>query len=424
MQNKIDAQYFCCVDDLALYLQTFAVTDYYFSLFHFFSFSYTRRGKYEISIEARNNISSSAALLNFSLKVVSDLGDISIRLYPAANADKVLHVSTGQVFEIEVSVANEQEVNYTFTYGESASKSVRTEKGYTKWSHKYDTPTDFNISINASVRGYSQREFVHVIAKLCGGPAIYFPNEYTEEDPQIVTRGTTIDFLKVNVEKKKECSKGEPVYSWDITPSQAISEAEKKKESFVFEARSLDTGDYTITLNVSYNDEKYPFKTFIRVVSSPLVAYLSGGSFRQVDSNLTQLTLNASQSFDPDDKDTKLNFKWQCKVENNSSPAVPDELCNSTEFVDIIDQESNETIKLRTNKFRTNVKYTFQVNVTEKASSRSSSAQQIVMLEPNIPQLEIRLVGSFQLNSILISLPQQNQVRILSVTIEEACCFV
>ena len=176
----------------------------------------------------------------------------------------------------------------------------------------------------------------------------------------------------------------------------------------MFEARSLDTGDYTITLNVSYNGEKYPFKTFIRVVSSPLVAYLSGGSFRQVDSNLTQLTLNASQSFDPDDKDTKLNFKWQCKVENNSSPAVPDELCNSTEFVDIIDQESNETIKLRTNKFRTNVKYTFQVNVTEKASSRSSSAQQIVMLEPNIPQLEIRLVGSFQLNSILISLPQQN----------------
>ena len=265
---------------------------------------------------------------------------------------------------------------------------------------------------------------MHVIANFCGAPAIYFPNKYTEQDPQIVTRGITINFLKVNVETKKECAKGEPVYSWDITPSQAISEAEKKKESFVFEARSLDTGDYTITLNVSYNDEKYPFKTFIRVVSSPLVAYLSGGSFRQVDSNSTQLTLNASQSFDPDDKDAKLNFKWQCKVENNSSPAVPDELCNSTEFVDIIDQESNETIKLRTNKFRTNVKYTFQVNVTEKAGSHSSSAQQIVMLEPNIPQLEIRLVGSFQLNSILISLPQRNQVRILSVTIEEACCFV
>lgn len=419
MQNKIDAQYFCCVDDLALYLQTFAVTDYYFSLFHFFSFSYTRHGEYEISIKARNNIS--AALLKFSLKVVSDLGDISIRLDPPANADKVLHVSTGQLFEIEVSVPNEQEVNYTFTYGKSASKSVRTEKGYTKWFHKYDTPTDFNISIKAI--GYNQSKFVHVIANFCA-PAINFLNKYTEQDPQIVTRGTTINFLKVNVETKKECPGDEPVYSWDITPSQAISEAEKKKESFVFEARSLDTGDYTITLNVSYNGEKYPFKTFIRVVSSPLVAYLSGGSFRQVDSNSTQLTLNASQSFDPDDKDTKLNFKWQCKVENNSSPAVPDELCNSTEFVDIIDQESNETIKLRTNKFRTNVKYTFQVNVTEKASSRSSSAQQIVMLEPNIPQLEIRLVGSFQLNSILISLPQRNQVRILSVTIEEACCFV
>ena len=390
-------------------------------MFHFFSFSYTRHRVYEILIKARNNISSSAALLKFSLKVVSDLGDISVRLDPPANADKVLRVSTGQIFEIEVSVPNEQEVNYTFTYGELASKSVRTEKGYTKWFHKYDTPTDFNISIKAS--GYSQSKSVHVIANFCA-PAINFLNKYTEQDPQIVTRGTTINFLKVNVETKKECPKGEPVYSWDITPSQAISEAEKKKESFVFEARSLDTGDYTITLNVSYNGEKYPFKTFIRVVSSPLVAYLSGGSFRQVDSNSTQLTLNASQSFDPDDKDTKLNFKWQCKVENNSSPAVPDELCNSTEFVDIIDQESNETIKLRTNKFRTNVKYTFQVNVTEKASSRSSSAQQIVMLEPNIPQLEIRLVGSFQLNSILISLPQQNQVRILSVTTEEACCFV
>ena len=329
---------------------------------------------------------------------MSDLGEISIQLNPAATIGNVLKIATKEVFEIEVSVLKQQPVNYTFQFGESDRKFVATDKGYTKVTHVYSAETDYNISINASVFGYTEQRFVHVIAKPCGPPAIYFPNIYKEHDPQIVTRGSKIDFLKVNLEKQSECSQGEPYYLWNISPAPtaAISEADKQKEAFVLQPRSLDNGNYSVTLNISYGKEKYWFETYIRVVSSPLVAFLSGGSFREVNSNLTKLTLDALKSFDPDQKESSgLNFEWSCKFDNNSFPPVPDEICNSTEFVKIPDTESaKDVIRLDTSKFREVVIYTFKVTVTK--DSRETSVQQRVSLLPNIPQLEIRLVASFQ----------------------------
>lgn len=363
-------------------------------------FSFTKYGKYPISITATNNIPASPPpTLTSKVQALSDIGEILIQLDPAPTIENVLEIATSQNFEIDVSVTFKQAVNYTFDFGDAVRKFF-TEYGYTKVTHQYKTKTDVNITITAQVEGYSEKRLVRVIARLCGPPAIYFPNSYTADDPQIVTKGTPIDFLKTRVEKTADC-RGDPEYLWNISPPpiQKVSESDKQKAYFKFEAGSLNIGDYSVTLNVSYSEsstgkeKKYYYKTHLRVVSSPLVASISGGSFREVDSsvNSTKLELNASKSTDPDNENSpNLTFKWMCKFENNLVPPVPHELCNSTVFVKLPGTGNQKIVNLDIDKFRENVTYVFRVTVSDQEHSRNQSAQQRVKLLPNIPSLEIR----------------------------------
>lgn len=328
---------------------------------------------------------------------MGDIGEILIQLDPAPTVENVLEIATGQTFEIGVSVSVKRAVNYTFQLEDRYDpKFVITDDGDTKVTHRYETKTDFNITVKAHVVEYSEERIVRVIARPCGPPAIYFPNSYKEKDPQIITKGTTIDFLKVRVEKTPDCQ-GDLEYLWNISPPpiRTISESDKQKPSFKLEARSLKIGNYSVTLNVSYTDkntqanEKYRYNTHLRVVNSPLVASISGGSLREVDSstNRTKLELDASKSSDPDNENS-LRFEWTCKFENNSVPPVPNELCNSTEFAKLPDLSDQNIVKLDIDKFRENVTYVFKVTVSE--GSRSQSAHQRVKLLPNIPSLQIR----------------------------------
>lgn len=332
---------------------------------------------------------------------MSDIGEIFIHLDPAPTVENVLEIATQQNFEIHVSVSVKQPVNYTFQLGKDDNKFVITNDGDTKVTHKFETETDFNITITAHVLGYEEERIVRVIARPCGPPAVYFPNSYKAEDPQIVTKGTKIDFFKIRVEKTADCQ-GDPKYLWNISPPPigGISESAKHKASFELEPGRLNIGDYYVTLNISYTDkntqveEKYWYNTYLRVESSPLVASISGGSYREVDSstNFTKLELDASKSSDPDNVNSKLSFEWTCKFESNSVPPVPDELCNSTGFVTLPGTNNQDIVKLDIDKFRENVTYIFKVNVSE--GSRSQSAQQRVKLLPNIPSLKIRYVFS------------------------------
>lgn len=368
-----------------------------------FFLSYTNYGKKTISIKAKNNLSTSPQPLTSTVQVMGDIGHILTQLHPAPTVENVLKIATKQQFEIDISLSVKQAVNYTFHFGGDSTPDgtdVVTDDGDTKVTHKYDKAGEYNITITACVFEYSEERIVHVTARPCGPPAIYFPNSYTEKDPQIITRGTKIDFLKIRVEKPTDCSQGldEPKYLWNISPSPvpAISNSVMEKASFELEPRSLDSGNYSVTLNISYNDtkitkteEKYWFSTHFRVVSSPLVASITGGSSREVDSrSITQLELDASKSFDPDNENSELNFDWMCKFENNSVLADPGELCYSTMFVKLPGGDNQKIVTLNMSKFREDVTYVFKVTVGE--GSRSDSAEQRVKLLPNIPSLEIR----------------------------------
>lgn len=365
--------------------------------------SYTNYGKKSVSIKAKNNITTSPSSLTFPVQVMGDIGVMLIQFNPAPTVENVLKIATKQQFEIGISVSVRQPVNYTFHFGEDSLPNTQndiTYDGDTKVTHKYNKEGEYNITITARVSEYSENRTVHVTARPCGPPAIYFPNSYTEKDPQIITRGTAINFLKIRVENPTDCSQelADPKYLWNISPSpvSAIPRPNMEKAYFELEPRRLESGNYSITLNISYNDtkitqteEKYWFTTHLRVVSSQLVASIAGGSSLEVDSSSqTQLRLEASSSFDPDDHSSKLTFGWMCKFENNSVQAVPDELCNSTVFVDLPNVGNRDVVTLDVNKFRENVTYVFKVTVRE--GSRFKSAEQRVKLLPNIPSLHIR----------------------------------
>ena len=331
---------------------------------------------------------------------------MSIQFDPAPTVEKVLKIATKQQFELGISVSGRQPVNYTFHFGEGSlpdTLDVVTDDGDTKVTHRYNREGEYNITITARVFEYSENRTVHVTARPCGPPAIHFPNSYTEKDPQIITRGTAINFLKILLENPTECSQElvEPKYLWNISPSPVpeISTSDMERAYLELEPRRLESGNYSITLNISYNDtkithteEKYWFTTHLRVVSSQLVASIAGGSSLEVDSSSqTQLVLNASNSFDPDNPDDSsksLTFGWMCNFEKNSVSAVPDELCNSTVFVDITFDGNKDIVKLNVNRFRENVTYIFRVTVSE--GLRSKSAEQRVKLLQKIPSLEIR----------------------------------
>ena len=365
-----------------------------------FSYSYTSGGEKQVIVTAKNNISGSPSTLSFPVKAKSEMGEILIQLRPAATVSGVLKISTKQNFGITVSTAGDQPVNYTFQFSdEFTSDPIVTADGDTKITHSYDKETNYDITMSANITGYSEKRFVHVIAKPCGPPGLYFPDSYTENDPQVITKASRIR-LETNVQKQ-DCALGELQYVWSIYRKgnsdsyelMTLPSAETSGPSYEIEPGSFEAGNYSASLNVSYKDsntqevEKYFFKTYIRVEKSDLVTVISGGSSREVDPRSSEeLTLDASGSHDPDSSQTSLGFKWECKFENNSVPSVPDELCASTTFVKL--SETSSILTYPFSKFREHVTYSFKVMVTK--DTRSAFTIQDVKLVPNIPSLEIR----------------------------------
>ena len=62
-----------------------------------------------------------------------------------------------------------------------------------------------------------------------------------------------------------------------------------------------------------------------QIISTPLAAVISGGTYRSV-SNLVDVCFDAGSSFDPDldmDKQTQLSYLWGCKSLPTNSSKLP-----------------------------------------------------------------------------------------------------
>ena len=334
--------------------------------------------------------------LHSLVRVKGKIGDIEITIRPERTDNGVLEISTNENFGITVSTKIKQKVNYTFKFSNDfPSLHVFALNGHTKITHRYEKEANYIVEIIASVLGYNETLYVRVVARECGPPSLFFPDEYTESDPQVITKATDSFRLNTRIEENDCDSKGKLRYQWNMTSVEGVAKSSQSGESFPINPRDLKAGNYSVSLLVTYSESqvetKYSFRTYMRVEKSNLVAKMKGGSLRQIDSKSTQfLTLDASDSYDPDvaqGTQGSLTFEWQCKMENNSIKSVTDELCNSTTFLDL--STNKEIASYVIARFRENVKYTFNVTITAN-DTRFASVTQEVMLRKGIPSLEIR----------------------------------
>ena len=355
-------------------------------------YRYTERGPKHVNIKAVNNISAKPEEKEIKVKVIGECIQVVVEVSPERTVDGVLKISTGQDFTIHVSTTPEQRVNYTFYFNEDSDTRVTNESDTTV-SHNYNSETNYNITLKGSPL-LCEDPFVPVIAKKCSPPSFLFPDRYTRSDPKVITKASPVDFLKVKepARNSDQCPNQEPPqYRWNI--SLESSAGSYNPEGFSTDDSSLDIpaqrlkiGNYSITLNVSVENNSYFFQTHVRVVSSALIADIKGGSYLEVDSQSLpnhKLTLDASGSKDPDSSQSELKFTWECKFKGNLTEETENETCLSTNFVKL-----NETSSKVAYRLRENVTYTFKVTV--RSEERSTSATQAVKLLPDIPSLTIR----------------------------------
>ena len=328
------------------------------------------------------------------MKAIGKCIQVVVEVSPERTVDGVLKISTGQDFTIHVFTTLKQRVNYTFSFNKDSTPDTRvTNEGDTTVSHKYNSEKNYTITLNGSPL-LCEDPFVPVIAKECSAPSLLFPDRYTRSDPKVITKASPVDFLKVKEPGRNsdKCPNQEPPqYRWNISLESSGGSYIPKgvsidESSLDIPAQKLDIGNYSITLNVSVENNSYFFQTYVRVVNSALIADIKGGSYLEVDSQSLpnhELTLDASGSKDPDSSQSELNFTWECKIEGNLTEKIENEICLSTNFVKL-----NETSSKVTYRLRENVTYTFKVTV--RSERRSTSAIQAVKILPDIPSLTIR----------------------------------
>ena len=360
-------------------------------------YRYTERGLKHVNIKAVNNISAKPEEKEIKVKVIGECIQVVVEVSPERTVDGVLKLSTGQDFTIHVFTTPEQRVNYTFYFNKDSTPDTRvTNEGDTTVSHNYNSETNYNITLNGSPLLCGD-PFVQVIAKKCSPPSFLFPDRYSRSDPKVITKASPVDFLKVKEPGRNsdQCPNQEPPqYRWNISLESSAGSynpgVSTDESSLDIPAQRLKIGNYSITLNVSVENNSYFFQTYVRVVSSALIAVIKGGSYLEVDSQSLpnhELTLDASGSKDPDSSQSELKFTWECKFEGNLTEETENETCLSTNFVKL-----NETSSKVAYRLRENVTYTFKVTVrsTVRSEERSTSATQAVKILPDIPSLSIR----------------------------------
>ena len=361
-------------------------------------FRYRTWGKKAIEITADNNIQGKNKTLQHELSVWGKMGNITVEVRPSMTTAHSLNISTDQEFEISVSSSENTAINYTFFFGNGHIVRESTSHGRTKVSHKYEEEIIVNVVIQASLGQYSENRTVLVQASDCGPPAISMNSLYTLDYPMVTTIALGM-VLKANVvsRRKSKCAMHDLKYQWHITETVANKEAApavpKNSRELRIEPRVLNKGKYMVRLTVTYRTNVFVFQTYIEVKRSLLVPHIMGGSFRTVAfSTKTPLTLNASQSQDPDypKGSANLEFTWQCA----SAPTQSGKLCGSSN-VSGISTGDGPSLTLNISSLTENVTYTFRVTVKSRGEQNGQSAEQKVLIEARgSPDLEIWLVAT------------------------------
>ncbi|XP_052761742.1 polycystin-1-like isoform X2 [Mya arenaria] len=154
-------------------------------------------------------------------------------------------------------------------------------------------------------------------------------------------------------------------------------------------ALTLDYGSYCIEfthqyMNTPVIDQKYINLT---IVASDLVAIISGGSevSRVAGSDLT---LNGSASFDPDNVPAKtLIFTWECTQDAGAS--------SGTSVCAQIKSKTTNFVDLTSLNLTTGDEYTVTLTVSAAGRTNGTTTQKIIIVSSMTPQVEVECISSW-----------------------------
>nr|XP_006822225.1 PREDICTED: polycystin-1-like [Saccoglossus kowalevskii] len=143
-------------------------------------------------------------------------------------------------------------------------------------------------------------------------------------------------------------------------------------------SHSLDYGEYCIQFTVSFKDTPHVSveSSRLNVVDSPLVAIINGGRLRTI-SALDKLTLDASESYDPDERfkeQSILNYEWNCTVQQVQ--------CLSETVTDMI-------VEIPAGFLTGGSSYIFELVVSKPGRTSGTSKQTVIVRQTTQPSVTI-----------------------------------
>ena len=159
------------------------------------------------------------------------------------------------------------------------------------------------------------------------------------------------------------------------------SAADQQAQEVLFPALSLVAGLYRVTLSLSVTPYGISSSTvgYFTVQRQALIAQIDCGHARTVSRN-TEIVLNASRSYDPNDPDgdQELSFEWFCDASRNIS------CFNSTI------KRDGAVVVFPARFFSESTTFEFVVNVSAPGGQSAEAKQIVTLVEDDIPPLCVR----------------------------------
>lgn len=261
-----------------------------------------------VKVVATNGVCST--MINNTVTIQSPVKNISI-----ACQSQMIFVDHAVTFSAIVNGGSD--LHFVWNFGDS-TQVLATDLNSA--SHTYFSAGKHRVTVKGfnSVSHLSTELYIDVVKLKCSSPqALILLNQTTIFRSRSHIFEARVDF---------KCAAYKTKYQWQIFQESNCTNASLKSEVnfnghvdptsplLLLPKHTLDVGQYCLVFTVSFQGTPLLVQqnTTTRVVNSPLVAVISGGS-KRLWSTLYDLTLDGSESHDPDtspgEEDT-LQYEW------------------------------------------------------------------------------------------------------------------
>ncbi|XP_065052790.1 polycystin-1-like protein 1 isoform X2 [Rhopilema esculentum] len=275
-------------------------------------YKYKQAGRFEVRVQAGNFLSKIYS--NYvTVRVYEEITKVEIRYKP---------FKFGETTEFSASVADGTNMTYSWDFGDNVTLS--TANGTVQ--HKYKRMGNFTVKLKVANPVSSKEDSiaVFVLRYRCQKPEVSFSRLPLEETTRKAQE------LRIDVDVNVSCSvSSTALYRWTVFSMQNGKKEEKlarhlgtlsstlSQRSLVLPPNTLNPGTYLVQLVVEMKGTVVFTKISkrINVLPTEMRAVIRGGDVVSIGRKSHEnVTLDASDSFDPDDNEREpLRFLWNCR---------------------------------------------------------------------------------------------------------------